>query len=324
MKIEKSTMDKIKIDEKKTIGKDICKYDVTTKVATCEIIDTIDSSVLKEHHTVHYSITLLRWDKLIIKYPTNEKTHFENFFVNPFNLKDKVLYNYNKPINIEHILPGAITTDIYDTRTKIKQYILRIPPYIHKDIHFSLEFNNSLSLTKQNQNIIYGNVAKIFIHINQGYKEIHGCDFTGKYSHLFTYSKKPLPNDDDICNVTIGNNTFSGFACLSHFELKPNNCFSSVYDYNEANKVKKLFDLSTKVELDHIKQNTSGYTLSYIIFNKESTKLKFSCTCSSNYSNYTIRITFDPNYIIPEPQSRAIIKYVDLQDKNFAKYLRKL
>ncbi|CRG98786.1 6-cysteine protein, putative [Plasmodium relictum] len=318
MKIEESAMT-MNISPK--TGQELCTYDHKTKIATCNIMESMDASTLKENSVIEYIANLSRWDKLIIKYPTTEKANYEKIFVNPLNLKAKVLFK-NQPINIENILPGSIASDKYDSRTKINEYTLRIPPFVPKPVNFTIEFNNSLTSTVQNQNKVFGTIARVHINVSEGYKEINGCDFTGKYQDLFSYSYKPKPNQNKECTITIGNNNFSGFACLSHFEIKPDNCFNYIYDNNARKKVKKLTEISSNAEHDFIKQNSLGYSLSYITFNNEKKKLDFSCKCVSNYSTYTINVLFEPDYELSLYQPRAIIKYVDLKENSLTKHLR--
>ncbi|CRG95391.1 transmission-blocking target antigen s230, putative [Plasmodium gallinaceum] len=318
MKIEEKSMT---IDKDEKIGKELCTYDHIKKISTCDIMEGMDASTVKENTVVEYTANLSRWDKLIIKYPTTEKANYEKIFVNPLNLKTKVLFK-NEPINIDNILPGSIILDKYDSRTKISEYTLRIPPFVPKSVDFTLEFNNSLTSTIQSSNKIFGTIARIHVNVNEGHREVKGCDFTGKYQDLFSHSYKPKPSESKECTITIGNNDFSGFACLSHFKIKPDNCFSSIYDNNASKRVKKLTDISTNAEHDFIKQNNLGHSLSYITFNNETKKLHFSCKCDSSYSSYTINIVFEPDQEPSLHQPRAIIKYVDLKENSFSKHLR--
>ncbi|SBS91837.1 6-cysteine protein (P230) [Plasmodium malariae] len=319
MKIDENLVNK----ESNIIGEsNVCTYDHSKKVSTCNIISSMQMDELKNTSLIKYTANISRWDKLIIKYPTNKKLNYEKCFLNPLNLKEKVLY-HNIPTNIEDILPGAIVSDKYDSRTNISEYILRIPPYVPKSVEFSIEFNNRFSSITQNQKILYGNMVKIYINVNQGYKEVSGCDFTGNYAHLFSQSYIPTPNEVKECTITFGNNSFAGFACLSNYQVEPDNCFTSVYDNTDSKRVKKITDLSGNSEHDQVKQNTLGYTLSYITLNDEPKKLNFSCTCVSSYSTYTINILYEPHHENSTLTTRSFIKYFNSKTGAFSKYLRK-
>ncbi|SBT70600.1 6-cysteine protein, putative [Plasmodium malariae] len=319
MKIDENFVNK----ESNIIGEsNVCTYDHSKKVSTCNIISSMQMDELNNTSLIKYTANISRWDKLIIKYPTNKKLNYEKCFLNPLNIKEKVLY-HNIPTNIEDILPGAIVSDKYDSRTNISEYILRIPPYVPKSVEFSIEFNNKFSSITQNQKIFYGNMVKIYINVNQGYKEVSGCDFTGNYAHLFSQSYIPTPNEVKECTITFGNNSFAGFACLSNYQVEPDNCFTSVYDNTDSKRVKKITDLSGNSEHDQVKQNTLGYTLSYITLNDEPKKLNFSCTCVSSYSTYTINILYEPQHENSTLTTRSFIKYFNSKTGAFSKYLRK-
>ncbi|SBT31752.1 6-cysteine protein [Plasmodium ovale wallikeri] len=320
MKIDSNSVKEEKIQKGE---KELCTYDNVKKVSTCNIIDAMEINGDKNNSFTVYTAHLSRWDKLIIKYPTSEKTNYENSFVKPLNIKEKVLYK-NVPTNIEDILPGSITTNTLDSRTKISEYTLRVPPYVPKNVDFSLEFNNNLTQVIHNDhNPVHGNTVKIAIYVNEGHKEINGCDFTGKYNHLFTNSFKPIADENKECTVTFGNNSFAGFACSSNFHISPENCFASIFDNNDDKKVKKIHELSTAAEHDYIKHNTSGYTLSYITFHNDTKKQNISCKCISSHSSYTINLIFEPLIENSVHTIRALIRYVDLKKGNFAKYLRR-
>ncbi|GAW79517.1 6-cysteine protein [Plasmodium gonderi] len=323
--IVKMKIDEIYIKREKAerIDNETCTYDKVKNVTICNVVEYMESLSQKDNKTNHYKINLTGWSKLILKYPTNEKENYEKIFLNPFNIKEKVLFN-KVPTDIEEILPGSITTNKVDSRTKIVEHTLRIPPYVHKSVQFSLEFNNSLSSKKVNYNYVYGNVIKIFIHVNEGYKEINGCDFTGYYNHLFSHTFDPNSKENITCKVTVGSKSFAGFACPPNFDVIPQNCFTSVYDNNDDDKVKKLVDLSEDAEHDSVHYNTRGFTLSYVTFKSAVKGQNISCKCVSPENvTYTINVAFDPDSSNAFPSTRIRIRYVDLKKGNFASYLRK-
>ncbi|CAD2085202.1 6-cysteine protein [Plasmodium vinckei lentum] len=321
----KTDPESIKAENKHKSETRSCEYDYVNKIARCNIMEGMETNVSDVNSTViTYNVNLSRWDRLIIKYPTSNKFQFESSFVNPFNLKEKVLYN-NMPTYIDDILPGAIVYNKYDPRTKLIEYTLRIPPYIPKHIQFAIEFNNRYTLANCNEEKVQGNIAYINVNVNQGYKEISGCDFTGKYSNLFTKSFNSITNGTEECTIHLtSNNKFAGFACPSNYIVKPNNCFANIYDNKDSQKVKKISEISNNAEYDYIKYNSKGYTLSYVTFNNENKEQHISCQCIGENSTYNINVIFEP-FSPRQPMSilRPFIKYVQLNPDTFSKYLRR-
>ncbi|SCM17154.1 6-cysteine protein [Plasmodium berghei] len=321
----KTDPESIKAENKHKTETRYCEYDYINKISRCNIMEGMETNVSDINSAViTYYSSLSRWDRLIIKYPTSNKFLFESSFVNPFNLKEKVLYN-NMPTYIDDILPGAIIYNKYDARTKLIEYTLRIPPYVPKHIQFSIEFNNRYTLTNYNEEKVQGNVAYINVNVNQGHKEINGCDFTGKYSNLFTKSFNSITHETKECTIHFTtNNKFAGFACPSNYNIKPNSCFANIYDNKDSQKVKKLSEISANAEYDYIKYNSKGYTLSYVTFNNENKEQNISCQCIGENSTYTINIIFEP-FSPRQPMSilRPFIKYVHLKPGTFNKYLRR-
>ncbi|ANQ06303.1 Transmission-blocking target antigen s230 [Plasmodium coatneyi] len=311
----------IKREKNNRVDKETCSYDSAKNVTTCNVVEFLENLEEKDNKTNHYTVNLSRWDKVILKYPTNEKENYGKIFVNPINIKDKVLYK-NVPTPLEDILPGAITTHKFDSRTKIIEHTLRVPPYVSKEVNFFLEFNNSLTHKMVDYNYSYGGVVKIFFHVREGYSEISGCDFTGKYNHLFSHNFDPNIKESTTCSVTFGNNSYAGFACPREFEVVPHNCFTSVYDNNDDKKVKKLVDLSQEAESDFVQYNARGVSLSYVTFKKDTKGHSISCKCVSKKVTHTINVTFEPDADNSLPKTRIRIRYFDLSKASFSSHLR--
>ncbi|GAB65007.1 transmission-blocking target antigen Pcys230 [Plasmodium cynomolgi strain B] len=311
----------LKREKDSRVDNETCSYDSVKKVTTCNVVEFMENLQQKDNKTNQYKVELARWDKLILKYPTNEKENYEKIFVNPINIKDKVLFK-RVPTPIEEVLPGAITTTKYDSRTKIIEHTLRVPPYVSKEIHFSMVFNNSLSSKLVNYNYAYGGIVKIFIHVREGYSEISGCDFTGEYNHLFSHNLDPNLKESKTCSVTFGNNSYAGFACPKKFEVVPYNCFASVYDNNDDMKEKKLVDLSEEAESDFVQYNPRGVSLSYVTFKGDTKGHSISCKCVSSKVTHTINVTFKPDSDHSLPKTRIRIRYFDLSKATFSSHLR--
>ncbi|KJP86535.1 hypothetical protein AK88_03826 [Plasmodium fragile] len=311
----------LKREKENRIVNDTCSYDSVKNATICNVVEFMEGLEQKNNKTNHYVVNLYRWDKLIIKYPTHEKENYKKIFMNPINLKDKVLYK-KIPTPIEQILPGAITTSKLDARTKIIEHTLRVPPFVSKEVHFAMEFNNSLTSKMINYNYAYGGIVKICINVREGYSEISGCDFTGKYSHLFSHNFDSNLKESKTCSITFGNNSYAGFACPRKFEVIPNNCFASVYDNNDDMKVKKLVDLSEEAETDFVQYNARGVSLSYVTFKKDTKGHVVSCKCVSNEVTHTINLTFEPDSDNSLPKTRIRIRYFDLSKASFSSHLR--
>nr|BAL44609.1 transmission-blocking target antigen P230 [Plasmodium vivax] len=311
----------LKREKDNRVDKESCSYDSVKNVTTCNVVEFMESLAQKDNKTNHYSVQLAKWDKLILKYPTNEKENYEKVYINPINIKDKVLFR-KVPTHIEDLLPGAITTNKLDSRTKIIEYTLRVPPYVSKEVHFSIEFNNSLTSKMVNYNVAYGGVVEIFIHVREGYTEISGCDFTGQYNHLFSHNFAPNLKESKTCSVVFGNNSYAGFACPTKFEIVPHNCFASVYDRNDGEKVKKLVDLSEEAEYDFVQYNSRGVSLSYLTFKRDTKTHSVSCKCVSPQVTHTINVTFEPDADHSLPKTRIRIRYFDLSRASFSSHLR--
>ncbi|EUD66821.1 hypothetical protein C922_02806 [Plasmodium inui San Antonio 1] len=318
MKIDKIYLKK---EKESRVENGTCSYDSVKDVTTCNVVELMESLQDKDNTTYHNQLNLSRWDKLILKYPTNEKKDYEKIFVNPINIKDKVLFK-RIPTPIEELLPGAITTNKLNSVTKTIEHTLRVPPYVSKEVNFSLEFNNSLTSKTVNGNVTYGGIVKIFIRVHEGYNEISGCDFSGMYKDLFSHNFDPNLKESKTCSVTFGNNSYAGFACPRKFHVLPQNCFESVYDNTDKMKEKKLVDLSEKAEFDFVQYNARGVSLSYVTFKQDTKGHNISCKCVSTEVTHIINVIFQPDVDHSLPKTRIRIRYVDLSKATFSSHLR--